>query len=603
MTVAPRRALALYVGALGVAPLALTLIVGFGGPRWPALVALPAFVLALGSATTRIWREKRLDRARIDALAAELAARSAEAETLAREKAELVAAARRAEEANKAKSTFLASMSHDLRTPLTAVLGYAELLRDGHFDEATRTEHARTILRSGRHLLHLLNQVLDSAKVESGAMSVRAVVVELGELIAEIGEQMRVPARERGLAFGVVIETSIPSQIETDPLRLRQILENLLGNAIKFTERGTVELRVALSGGRLVFRVTDTGVGMTPEQATRLFGEYVQVDEVSLRKGVGTGLGLHLSRKLAGLLGGEITFTTRHGVGSTFTLELPARFAAGTPMIRLVRTRRPSQVFVPARNFAGINVLVADDTEATRALVRVFLEHAGATVELARDGSDVLERFSREPLPDLAFVDVQMPNVDGVEAVRQLRARAIPTPIVALTGHATDADRDACLASGFSSWLPKPVTRAEILAALERFAPRAATPEPQRLPLRAPAPMPELRSSAESDPLVARLLGVFYEELSDAMPRLRSTHAEDVAKTAHTLAGAGGSYGFGILTDNARALEQALKGGRGLDAARDELTRLLATCERILASRPPPASEPPLGRMTAGVRR
>jgi signal transduction histidine kinase/DNA-binding NarL/FixJ family response regulator len=594
-------------------------------PSWTAQRAASfavAFVLvALGAVTGRPWldlagsvlmgalaiqcmRTATRDQARRAKLERTLAARAKGLEASQRALAEATAelakneAARagleeqleQAREASRAKSTFLSSMSHDLRTPLTSVLGYAELLRGPNVDERTRIAHARTIVRSGRHLLHLLNQLLDSAKVEAGAMSINEAQVELGELVAEIGEQMQINAHERRIAFAIALDTAIPTTVRTDGVRVRQILENLVGNAIKFTERGKVELRLALRDGRLSFRVVDTGPGLTPEQLGRLFGEFVQLDEKSVRNGVGTGLGLNLSRKLAVLLGGDVTVTSVHGEGSTFTLEIPARFEPGTPMVRSLESRAASSFGAPPERFVGTSVLVADDTESTRALMRVFLEHAGATVELARDGQEVVDRYSWGPVPDVAFVDVQMPHVDGMEAVRRLRERGVTAPIVALTGLARDSDREACLAAGFDAWLVKPVMRNEILAALESFAPRNSTSS-TRAKSEAGAPM----RSLSDDPLVQSVLETFYEELNDAVPRLRSTRPDEVAETAHALAGAGGTFGFDALSEKARAVELALKKKRDLASASEELCHLLETCDRILASRP----APPLGAARA----
>ncbi len=494
-----------------------------------------------------------------------------------------LAASKRADTANKAKSAFLAAMSHDLRTPLTAVLGYAELLRDPAISDETRLEHAATIQQSGKHLLALLNQILDTSKIEAGAMVLQKAPFDLPEMLGEIASLMRVRADTRGLRFSVTLSTAIPKVVSTDALRVRQILENLIGNALKFTDRGSVDVVVALDGAKLRFGVVDTGAGMSDAQLARLFGEYVQVDDTSERMLAGTGLGLSLSRKMARLLGGDVTVTSKAGVGSTFAVTIPVDVLGDAPMIHEIHSQRPASTTLEGLSLSGMSVLIGDDTESTRALLRAFLEHVGATVEVARHGREVLERFAQGARPDLVLMDMQMPVMDGLETTRQLRALGHKVPIVALTGRAMATDRELCLAAGFDDWATKPITRATLIALVSRFRP--VTPARSAS---APETREPIRSSLLDDPVIAAVLDSFYEELDDALVVLETrTEAKALAATAHVLAGAGGSFGFPALTEAAQAVEEGLLAVPDPERMKPAIDELVSVCHQIRSARRP----------------
>ncbi len=407
---------------------------------------------------------------------------AAEAATAAAQAATLAAQA-----ASVSKSAFLANMSHELRTPMTAIVGHTDLLADPDRSPADRAESARVIRRNARHLLQLINDVLDLSKVEAGQMTVERLPVDLPGLVADVASLNRPRAVEKGLALHVAFDGPVPRTVRTDPLRVKQVLTNLLANAVKFTPAGTVTLRVACDdgdagGGRptLTFAVADTGVGMTPPQLERLFRPFTQADESTTRKYGGTGLGLTISRQLARLLGGDVTATSRAGVGSTFTATVDPGGLAG-----IDRVAGLTEAGIPPADDAGPvppaalprldgrRVLLAEDGEDNRMLIGLYLRHAGADLALAEDGRQGVAAAraavaAGRPF-DLVLTDVQMPELDGYGLTAALRRDGLATPIVALTANAMSGDRAACLAAGCTDYLTKPVDRQQLVRLIARL--------------------------------------------------------------------------------------------------------------------------------------
>jgi signal transduction histidine kinase len=367
------------------------------------------------------------------------------------------AARHAAEAANRAKSEFLANMSHELRTPLNAVLGYAQLLTmDGGL--SPRQERGlNTIHESGEHLLALINDILDLARIEAGRTELNPMALPLPGFLQAALELMLVKADEKQLALVFEAGPGLPRYVLADERRLRQVLLNLLGNAIKFTERGTVTLRASaepqgLSRVLLGVEVEDTGVGMHPDDLERIFRPFEQVGDAGNRSG-GTGLGLAITRALVNDMGGRIQVHSELGRGSRFRVELPLPVAQPAP----AAVRR-----VPgAARYAGPTrrVLVVDDVAANRALMCDFLANAGFDVAQANDGSQMLE-VARSFRPHLIVMDSVMPAVDGVEATRRLRRDAdlAAVPVIAVSAAATAEHRDACLQAGVNVFLTKPVS-------------------------------------------------------------------------------------------------------------------------------------------------
>ncbi len=393
----------------------------------------------------------------------------------------------RAEEANRTKSEFLANMSHEIRTPMTAILGFTEVLQDYATGENTSPELVKaveTIQRNGEHLLQIINDILDLSKIEAGKLRVEKIHCHPGQIAAEVVSLMRVRADTKRLDLKLEYEGAIPETILTDPTRLRQILLNLVGNAIKFTEVGEVRLRMCLcadaaEGPALRFDVVDTGIGLSAEQATQLFQPFTQADTSTTRRFGGSGLGLTISKRLAEMLGGTITVQSALGHGSTFQVTIATGPLAGARMIEHPLTE------VPRRNLSSdaeenanepiilsARILLAEDGPDNQKLLAFILKKAGAEVTIADNGRIAIEatRTAAEqghPF-DVILMDMQMPVLDGYQATAELRRLGYQGPIIALTAHAMPKDREKCLQAGCDDYATKPISRRELLETIQR---------------------------------------------------------------------------------------------------------------------------------------
>ncbi|PQO26296.1 ATP-binding protein [Blastopirellula marina] len=392
---------------------------------------------------------------------------------------ELLAAQHRAESANDAKSRFLATMSHELRTPMTAILGFTENLLEspdyGSLEE--RNETLNTILRNGEHLLGLIDDVLDLSKIEAGRTEIQNEYCSPGRIANEVVGILKKRAAARRLNLSVRCKTPIPAEIETDPLRLRQILINLVGNALKFTEKGGVTLELSSTFGdvgrrMLRFRVADTGTGIPSDKLETIFEPFMQGDNTTSRSYGGAGLGLPISRRLAELMGGTLIVESSMGQGSAFTLSIPVGDIEGVPFVESIEEcmtslTQPSHEMPP---HIDANVLVVEDSRDAQLLVRTILERAGATVKLATNGVEALEAVDNaaqaaEPF-DVIIMDMQMPIMDGFTATQKLRKLGCTLPIIALTAQAMEEDRQRCLDVGCSDYQTKPIHRKTLLKKL-----------------------------------------------------------------------------------------------------------------------------------------
>jgi CheY-like chemotaxis protein len=373
---------------------------------------------------------------------------------------------RSVDDSNRAKSEFLANMSHELRTPMTAILGYLELL-ERELQVASQLEAISTIKRNANYLVELINDVLDLAKIEARKFEIERVEVSPSALLNEVIGLLSVRAQAKGIGLTTVYGSSIPKQLSTDPKRLKQILLNLIGNAIKFTAEGEVKVSVRLNPSNnteLVVAVKDTGIGLSEEEIAQVFKPFAQGDGIAASHFGGTGLGLTISQHLAELLQGRIEVESQVGIGSTFRLVLPIEPVAG--LTQAVPT------VVPSTSSAGgvkpalagrltCRVLAADDRRDNQLLIVEFLKRAGATVTIAGNGRVAIQLASEaasagKPF-DVVLMDMQMPEVDGYEATAQLRAAGHRMPIIALTASAMKGDADRCLEVGCDDYLPKPI--------------------------------------------------------------------------------------------------------------------------------------------------
>lgn len=364
-----------------------------------------------------------------------------------------------AEAASLQKSTFLANMSHEIRTPLGAVLGFVEMMQMPDQSREDMLGYAAVIDRNSRQLLRIIDDILDLSKVEAGKLLIEVRPVHLQELVADVGNFLGLQAREKGLELRCEVAPDVPAVVATDSNRLRQILSNVIGNAIKFTSCGFVQLSVAASSEELIFRCRDTGVGILPEQANRLFQPFHQADESTSRVYGGTGLGLVLVRRLCQALGGSFHLEeSTPGQGSTFvaTIRLaPCQADTGTPEQAETLRLLPS----------GLRVLVVEDSPDQRKLIELCLQQAGCQPTLALDGLEGVEKATEHSF-DAIVMDVQMPRLDGYKAARELRARGYRGTLVALTAHAMLDEKERCIQAGFSHFLTKPVQRAALLQLL-----------------------------------------------------------------------------------------------------------------------------------------
>ena len=390
--------------------------------------------------------------------------------------AELRAAKEAAEAASVSKSAFLANMSHEIRTPMTAIIGFGDVLADPDRTPSERADAVAAVRRNGRHLLQLVNDILDVSKIEAGQMAVERLPVELTRLVADVVDLTRPRAVEAGLRFAVRYDGPVPRTIRTDALRVRQVLTNLLGNATKFTTPGgsvslTVSARATAAGDAVRFDVADTGCGITPGQAERLFRPFTQADESTTRKYGGTGLGLTISRRLARLLGGDVTVTSTAGVGSTFTATVDAGDLTGVEPVAGPDAHAADPVApppAPLPRLDGRRVLLADDGFDNQMLIGLYLRTAGAVVTTVDNGrravdAAVAARDQGRPF-DLVVTDMQMPELDGYAATAELRRLGFTAvPVIALTANAMSGDRDRCLAAGCTDYLTKPVDRGPLL--------------------------------------------------------------------------------------------------------------------------------------------
>ncbi|MGO8749234.1 MAG: ATP-binding protein [Thermoguttaceae bacterium] len=389
-----------------------------------------------------------------------------------------------AEAANRAKSDFLANMSHEIRTPMTAILGYADILA-GSSLQREQQEAVDTIQRNGDHLLALINDILDLSKIESGKLQVEHLPVSPVAIFDDVVSLMRVRAEARRLPLKLEYDGPIPQTIQIDPTRLRQILVNLVGNAVKFTEIGEVKIAVRLvdrdtTEPKLRIEVIDMGVGMSPQQLERLFQPFQQADASTTRKFGGTGLGLVISKRLAELLGGNITASSVPGKGSIFTLTIATGPLEGAALVdqpaeavAQIATKPKPATAAHAR--LDCRILLAEDGPDNQRLIAFVLRKAGAEVQIVENGQMAMEKAlaahpewgrrsddPKEPF-DVILMDMQMPVMDGYEATRQLRRHGYTGPIVALTAHAMKDDLQKCLDAGCDDYLTKPIVREQFL--------------------------------------------------------------------------------------------------------------------------------------------
>lgn len=379
----------------------------------------------------------------------------------------LIAAEKAAKSANQSKTTFLANMSHEIRTPMNAILGFTELIRDPNQTVEARLECVETVQRNGQQLLRIIDEILDISKVEGGHLELEDVAVDMGSFFRDLKDLLYLQTDTKGLSLEFGISNPVPRSIYSDPTRLRQILINVIANAIKFTQKGGVRVDMAWASdsdprrGCLSIRVQDTGVGIKRDQVERLFQPFMQGDNSTTRHFGGSGLGLALSREFARAMGGDVVLEhTRVGEGSCFRVDINTLVVEGAEMLEtldLRPIRTDSKWTVPNnRPLDQVKVLLVDDLEDNRDLLGRILTMAGAAVDFAENGQDGVDKAVAQEY-DVVLMDIQMPLLDGYEATRRLRAQGFNRPIIALTAYALREERNRCLEAGCDDHLTKPI--------------------------------------------------------------------------------------------------------------------------------------------------
>ena len=380
-----------------------------------------------------------------------------------------------AERLAKTKSEFLANMSHEIRTPLNGVLGMAFIGLRSTSQGCKAHEAFTKINSSGKLLLGLINDILDFSKMEAGMLKLESTRVELTAVLGESVELMQERATEKGLSLHLKPAGDLPQVCQSDPLRLRQILLNLLSNAVKFTDTGSVTLEAGLAENQLLIRVTDTGIGMTDEQVSKIFNSFEQGDNSTTRKFGGTGLGLAITERIVRLMAGSIHVTSQPGAGSTFEIRLPylppSHPAVAAPMFTPANSQASN-----AKPLAGLKILLAEDNEINQEIMQENLSEDGASVTIAGDGQQAVDCIRQNPPGsfDIVLMDIQMPVMSGYDAVRQIALIAPDLPIIGQTAHALSQDRDACLAAGMVDHIAKPINPEQLVAMILKHTARSA---------------------------------------------------------------------------------------------------------------------------------
>lgn len=494
------------------------------------------------------------------------------ARVVARKNKELVQAA----EETRSKSAFLANMSHEIRTPLTAIIGFAETSLYSNQSAQERHRAMATIIRSGRHLLHIINDILDLSKIEANELELERVPLSPFHLLAEIEPFVRPKAAEKGVMFGVNYLFPLPEIILSDPLRLKQILLNLCSNAVKFTDTGHIHINVSIDNRaeRMSFEVVDSGIGMDAEQIEKVFEPFKQADSSTTRKYGGTGLGLSLSTQLAQALGGSLSVQSEPGHGSRFKLTVATGSRDDLCLVyneKHIPAQEPTTVeSLPDATLTGTTLLVEDNPD-NQQLLSMLLRRLGVEVTLAENGRVAVEKANAEVF-DLVLMDMQMPEMDGMEAVRILRAQGYKKPIVALTANAMKEDRERCLAAGCNDFLTKPVERDRFYEVVSSYMDSRDRDEFESMPI---TPV-LLEEDSEFINLVHKFINALPATMTQIEEAMREENWEQLKPPVHQLKGNGGSFGYDVLSDLAASMELQV-----LNKNPEELSALLKEMKRV----------------------
>jgi signal transduction histidine kinase/DNA-binding response OmpR family regulator len=501
--------------------------------RFIALKSLP------GQATyQQLFHDVEIEKEKVDKLSRQLEIKKQEAER-----------------ATQAKSDFLATMSHEIRTPLNAIIGMADVLSATPLS-SDQQKCVDVFQRNGVSLLNLINDILDLSKVEAGRVDLEATEMDLREVIARAMEVVEVRATAKALSLRQVISPGVPLQLIGDPNRLRQIIINLLGNSIKFTDHGGLEVRVEPDPddrrpGRLRFGISDTGIGIPPDKLGLIFDSFAQADSSTTRKYGGTGLGLAISKQLVELMDGRIWVESRVGVGSVFFFTAGFQVQANQS-VKEKKTMTSAPIEDLEAQVAGLHILLADDSDDNRYLIRSYLKRSNVEIEIAENG-EIAARMFREGHYDVVLMDVEMPVMDGYQATAAIRrfereAGLPATPVLALTAHAFAEMAVRGMEAGFTALLTKPIRKVTLLEALVEHAPMGR---------KAAAPAVVIQVEQGMEDVVPGYLAKRRADVPVYTEALAKDDFESIRQLAHKMKGTGSGYGFPVLTELGGTLEQA----------------------------------------------
>jgi CheY-like chemotaxis protein len=451
-------------------------------------------------------------------------------------------------------------MSHEIRTPLTAIIGFSEMLLEDDIPKEEQISSTNTIINSGKHLLSIINDILDVSKIEADKIELENSNFSIFKMIVEVDSIMSIQASSKGIGFDVLYHFPLPENINSDIVRIKQILINLCNNAIKFTETGYVTVEVSCDNlmNQIRFSVIDTGIGISNEQKEKIFNAFEQADSSTTRKYGGTGLGLHLSKRLAIMLGGDITVNSNLGNGSNFnvivktgTLE-PANFLSEKPSDLPTKNHLNNS---PISKLVG-NVLLVEDNKENQNLISMYIEKTGATVTVAENGKIAVDNAMTQDF-DLILMDLQMPVLGGIEATQLLRSKGYVSPIVALTASTMEHEIKACSDAGFDDFLAKPIDRSKFFRLLYDHLEPCIEENPATKPI--------FSALLDEDSTLIDMVEYYVSKLptlvADIVKASLERDFESLRFKIHDLKSTGGGYGYPILSELACRITDELSQG------------------------------------------